>query len=202
MSYYHDHTHTSNVRGQFRAGSSTESYASVVGTIDTNTETPITGRHGDHLKFYVEVGNGTRYQVDVNTQSEDGSMTEMYIADQDVNPSGANPDEPFGAPAYGVFPNAQLSYKAMGLNDNDFAPAPDNRIDSQLCAALNGATFVAIYGFTYDDGGPDGKGIHKTHFNGDAENQDGAIAVYSVDSNTNKPIRTWFFFKFQEDSLD
>lgn len=201
MSYHHDHDHTKPVRAQFRAGKTPQSYAAVVGTIEQDTEKPITGRSGDHLQFYIAIGGGSRYQVDVNTQSEDGSDVEVYIADQDVNPSGTNPDEPFGAPAYGVFPKAQLSYRSMGLTDADFKPLPYFRIDGQLTAALNAAQFIAVYGMTFDDGGDDGKGVHQTHFNPGEANQDGALLVYSVDPATERPKRTWFFFKFENESL-
>lgn len=199
MSYYHDHTHVTPARATFRSGSSPESYGSIVGTIEQSTEHPITGRSGDHLQFDVQIGNGISYQVDVNTQSENGTATELYVAVQDLQPVGSNPDEPFGPPTYGVFPNAQLSYTAIGLTDDDFAPVSDTRLDSQLEAALNQATFVAIYGQTFDDGGANGKGIHDVHYTG-KPNQDGAIAIYAVDSN-GKPTRTWFYFKFQEDDI-
>lgn len=200
MSYHHDHNHTTNMRAQFRAGQSTESFAAVVGTIDPDSEKSITGHSGDHLQFYINAGGGTRYQVDVNTQSSDRSPIEVYIADQSVNPSGTNPDEPFGAPAYGVFPNASVSYESIGLTDKDFAPLSYYRIDGQLTSALQSAHFVAVYGLTFDDGGPDGKGIHETHFSG-RPNQDGALAVYSVDSASGSPVRTWFFFKFQNQNI-
>ena len=202
MSYHHDHNHTANVRSQFRAGKSPQSYAAVVGTVEQSSERPVTGRSGDHLQFYLEVGGGARYQVDVNAQSSDGSAVEVYIADQDVNPSGTNPDEPFGAPAYGVFPNARLSYEAMGLTDDDFAPLSYFRIDGQLRSALNAAQVVSVYGMVFDDGGAAGKGIHETHFNPSKTNQDGAVATYTVDSGTGNPKRTWFFFKFQNERLE
>jgi hypothetical protein len=202
MSYHHDHQHTKDVHAQFRTGRTPESYAAVVGTVDQSSEHPITGRNGDHLQFYLLVGGGSRYQVDVNTQSSDGSEIGVYMAEQDLSPSGSNPDEPFGAPAYGVFPDAQLSYKAMGLKDADFVPLPYYRIDGQLTAALNGATFATAYGVTFDDGGPDGKGVHDTHFSPKTPNEDGAIAVYSVDQTSGKPTRTWFFFKFQNQKID
>jgi len=201
MSYHHDHTHLTDVRSQFTAGRTPESYAAVVGTVEQDSERPITGRSGDHLQFYLDVGGGARYQVDVNTQSEDGSAIGVYIADQNVNTSGTNPDEPFGAPAYGVFPNAQLGYQAMGLTDQDFTPLPYSRIEGQLEAALNASHFVSVYGLTFDDGGPDGKGVHETHYNPGRLNQDGALAVYSVDAGTGNPKRTWFFFKFQNDKI-
>jgi hypothetical protein len=99
-----------------------------------------------------------------------------------------------------VFLNAQLSYAAIGLSDDDFAPVSDTRLDSQLEAALNQATFVAIYGQIFDDGGPNGKGIHETHYVG-KPNQDGAVAIYAIDSASGEPTRTWFYFKFQEDHI-
>ena len=201
MSYHHDHTHVTNVRPQLRSANSPQSYAAVVGTVDRNSEAPITGRSGDHLRFYLAIGNGTRVQVDVNTRSRDGSPVQVYIADQDVNVSGTNPDEPFGSPAYGVFPNASLSYAAMGLYDSDFVDLAATRLDGQLEAALNAAEFVTAYGQTFDDGGADGKGVHEIHFNPGATNQDGALAIYSVDSGTGRPKRTWFFFKFVTDRI-
>jgi hypothetical protein len=200
MSYYQDHTHVEPARDQFRSGSSPENYGSVVGTIEQSTEHPITGRSGDHLQFDVQIGNGISYQVDVNTQSENGTAVELYIAVEDLQPVGSNPSEPFGPPAYGVFLNAQLSYAAIGLSDDDFAPVSDTRLDSQLEAALNQATFVAIYGQIFDDGGPNGKGIHETHYTG-KPNQDGAVAIYAIDSASGTPTRTWFYFKFQEDHI-
>ena len=200
MSYYQDHTHVAPARDQFRSGSSPDSYGSVVGTIEQSTEHPITGRSGDHLQFDVQIGNGVSYQVDVNTQSENGTAVELYVAVEDLQPVGSNPSEPFGPPTYGVFLKAQLSYAAIGLTDDDFAPVSDTRLDSQLEAALNQATFVAVYGQIFDDGGPNGKGIHETHYTG-KPNQDGAVAIYAVDVASGKPTRTWFYFKFQEDHI-
>lgn len=198
MSYYHDHNHTSPQ--QFQSGKTPQRYGALVGTVESNSERPITGRSGDHLQFYVSVNDSLAYQVDVNTQSRDGSDIEVYIATQSLQADDANPAEPFGPPAYGVFPTAQLSYAAMGLNDTEFEAIAYNRIDGQLKAALDAAHFVAIYGMMFDDGGDNGKGIHETHFTGRA-NQDGAIAIYGVDGQTGEPVRTWFFFKFETDSI-
>jgi hypothetical protein len=200
VSYYQDHSHIEEARTKYRSGSSPQHFGSVVGTIEQNTEQPITGHSGDHLQFDVQIGNDTQYQVDVNTQSETGTAIELYVAVQDLESVGSNPDEPFGPPAYGVFPNAQLSYEALGLRDEDFAPVESVRLDNQLEAALNQAEFVSVYGQIFDDGGPNGKGIHDTHYTG-KPNQDGAIAVYSVDSASGNPKRTWFYFKFQENQI-
>jgi hypothetical protein len=189
------------MRDQFRDGNTPERYAAVVGTIAQNSERPITGRSGDHLQFYLQIGNGMQYQIDVNTQSSDGSNIEVYIADQDIDQTGTNPGEPFGAPAYGVFPDAHLSYAAMGLTDADFAPMAYYRIDGQLSAALNTASFVTVYGMSFDDGGSNGKGVHDTHYNPEDVDQDGAIAIYWLDPTTNAPKRSWFFFKFQDETI-
>ncbi|WP_233858202.1 hypothetical protein [Paraburkholderia sp. HD33-4] len=72
----------------------------------------------------------------------------------------------------------------------------------KLEAALSQSKFVAIYGLVFDDGGPDGKGVHETHFNSTPEDKDkdGAVVVYNVDANQN-PSRTWFFFKFVGDQI-
>lgn len=201
MSYHLDHSHLANVRAQFRAGQSPQYYAAVVGTLVKDSEQPVFGRNGDHLQFYVDIGGGNRFQVDVNTQSRDGSEIEVYVASQDVNPSGTNPTQPFGAPAYGVFTDAQLSYGAMGLNDNDFDQIPYFRFDNLLQAKLEAAAFVSIYGMAFDDGGPTGKGIHEIHYNPGETDQDGAVLIYSTDPSTGNPLRTWFFCKFAEDNL-
>ncbi|GGA16921.1 DUF2278 family protein [Dyella nitratireducens] len=200
MFFHHDHTHTSNISGQLQPGKSPELYAAVVGTIVQDSEKPITGRSGDHLQFYLDIGNGLRYQVDVNTQSVDGSAVDVYIADQDLGNSAANTTDPFGPPAYGVFPNAQLSYQAMGLSDANFAPVTYFRLDGQLKAALSTSTFVTVYGLTFEDG-DNVRGVHETHFNEGKTNQDGAVVVYWTDSSTGNPKRTWFFFKFNNQHI-
>jgi len=200
MSYYHQHNHTQNIRQQLHSGQSVQQFGSVVGTIEKNSEKPITGRNGDHLQFYVQIGNNLAYQVDVNTQSKDGSEIEIYIAEQPLNATGPNPMEPLGTPAYGAFPQAKLSYADLGLSDQDFDPLAYNRIDSQLSADLSASEFVAIYGSMFDDGGPNGKGIHETHYTG-KPNCDGAIAIYSLDAASHQPKRSWYFFKFKEDTI-
>lgn len=197
MDYYRDHQYTSNIRAQFSDGSSPQVYGAIVGTIDQSTEHPIHGRNGDHLQFYVNIDANTRYQVDVNSQSRDGSDVQMYIAVEPLTP--VSPSQPFGTPDYGVVTTAQLSYQGMGLSDSDFTPTAYDRVDSQLETALNASSFVTIYGHMFDDGGSNGKGIHETHYTG-ITNQDGAIAIYSL-SDTGAPQRTWFFFKFQEDHI-
>jgi hypothetical protein len=195
MSHHRDHHHTTNVRSTFHEGKSPESFAAVAGTVEKNSERPITGHSGDHLQFYVDVGGGAKYQVDVNTRSKDGSDIEVYIADE-----GNNPNDPFSAQDPGVFTDAQVSYKAMGLTDSDFAPITYFRMDGQLSAALNAAEFVVVYGMTFDDGGPNGKGVHEVHYNG-GSNHDGAVLVYSTDAGTSQPKRTWFFFKFNDENI-
>lgn len=201
MSYYHNHNHTTNLRSNFTSGKSPQTYASVVGTVVQDSEKPITGRSGDHLQFYVDIGGGTRYQVDVNTQSSDGSEVEVYVANEAIPASTANANQPFGPQAYGLFPDAKLSYAGLGLTNNDFEATPYSQLDNLLKAKLDASTFVAIYGMTFDDGGENGKGIHETHFNHGKTNQDGALVIYSIDPNTNATGRTWFFFKFNEDSV-
>jgi hypothetical protein len=57
-----------------------------------------------------------------------------------------------------------------------------------------------VYGHLYDDGGPNGKGIHETHYVQGSNNQDGAVAVYHRD-DSGALTRTWFFFKFAEDHI-
>ncbi|GLQ87155.1 hypothetical protein [Dyella flagellata] len=199
MFFHHDHTHTTNISAKLQSGKSPELYASVVGTVEQNSEKPITGRSGDHLQFELDIGNGLRYQVDVNTRSVDGSSVDVYIADEALDNSDPNAPDPFGAPAYGVFPNAQLSYQAMGLKDENFTAMTYFRLDSQLTAALSTSTFVAVYGMTFEDG-DNVRGIHETHFTG-RPNQDGAVAVYWTDPATGNPQRTWFFFKFENQQI-
>jgi len=198
MNFYTEHHYLD--RRQLTPAATPERYAAVVGTVEISTEHEIVGRNGEHLQFYVDIGNGVRYQVDVNIQSSDGQPIEMYLGAEHLDPVGATPDEPFGAPQYGAFSAAALSYARIGLTDAMFAPVDAVRIQQQLEAAFAQSTFVAIYGMVFDDGGPNGKGIHETHFNAGRANEDGALAVYGPDA-AGKPQRKWFFFKFAEDRI-
>ncbi|MGX7873191.1 deoxyribonuclease II family protein [Mesorhizobium sp. ORM6] len=201
MSHFLDVVHVTSAGHDIVAGAAPQVFASVVGIVDQTTEHPITGRSGSHLQFYVEAGASIRYQVDVNIQSRDGSEIEVYVGHDPLQPAGTNPAQPFGTPAYGVFKNAQLSYRGLGLSDDKFTPMSASRILSMLDAALTQSEFVSVYGLVFNDGGASGRGIHEAHFTGKA-NQDGAIAVYILDTATQTPKRTWFFFKFREDSIE
>ncbi len=197
MNYFTEHQYVEP--RDFTPARTPERYAAVVGTAVLSTEHEITGRDGEHWQFYVDTGNGTQYQVDVNIQSSDGEPIEMYVGAENLDPTGVTPDEPFGSPQYGIF-TASLSYAGIGLADAMFEPVDSVRIYQQLRAALAQSTFLAVYGFVFDDGGPNGKGIHETHLNPTYTAQDGALAVYGQDAN-GKPLRTWFFFKFAEDHI-
>jgi hypothetical protein len=196
--YYREHDHTTP-RDLRQA--STQSYGAVVGTVDTSTEKPITGRNGDHLQFYVSIGTDLRYQVDVNTQSKDGTAVLVYVADETLTPSA--PNQPFGMPAFGAYlaPDAKLSYQGVGLTDDKFISASDTRIEAQLEAALGEAEFVAVYGQLFDDGGDDGKGIHETHRNPGKQGQDGAVVVYLAAQPGQPLTRRWFFFMFRGETV-
>lgn len=198
MSYFTEHTYLE--RRDLTPAATPERYAAVVGTVVTPTEHEIVGRNGEHLQFYVDIGDGVRYQADVNIQSSDGQPIEMYVGAENLDPTGVMPDEPFGSPQYGVFFDAALSYSGIGLADAMFTPVSSVRIQQQLEAAFAQSTFVAIYGLVFDDGGPAGKGIHETHLNAARSNQDGALAVYGKDASGNAQ-RKWFFFKFAEDHM-
>lgn len=198
MSYYTEHTYVQP--RQFKPGATPERFAAVVGTVVTSTEHEIVGRNGEHLQFYVDAGNGVTYQADVNIQSSNGQAIEMYVGAENLDPVGVTPNEPFGAPQYGVFPDAALSYAGIGLTDAMFSPVSAVRIQQQLEAVFAQSTFIVIYGLVFDDGGANGKGIHETHFNATRPNRDGALVVYGTDAN-GAPQRKWFFFKFEEDSI-
>lgn len=196
MSYFEDIHHLWPVA--LTAGASPQTYGAVVGTVEASTEHQIVGQSGTHLQFYIRVSPTVRYQVDVNVQSADGSEVMMFIGDEPLQPQpGATP---FGDPAYGVYHDAELSYSAMGLQNSQFVSTPDTRIEQELEAALNAATFVAAFGMTFDDGGPSGAGIHEIHFNPPGPNQDGALAIYTV-VGQGTPSRRWFFFKFDDQSI-
>ncbi|MER8810371.1 deoxyribonuclease II family protein [Mesorhizobium australicum] len=182
------------------AGAPTQKFASVVGIVDQTTEHPITGRSGSHLQFYIEAGPSVRCQVDVNIQSRDGSEIEVYVGHDPLQPAGTNPAQPLGTSAYGVFRSAELSYPALGLRDDEFTPTSALHILGMLDAALSQSEFVSVYGKLFNDGLASERGIHDTHFTGKA-NQDGAIAVYIRDPVTHTLKRTWYFFKFREDSI-
>lgn len=198
LNYFRNHDHTSALT--FRPAAASQ-FAAVVGKVEVDTEQPITGRSGDHLQFEVDINVSLHYQVDVNTQSSDGTSVLVFVADEEIPPDPANP--PFGLPAFGVFPapETKLSYAALGLTDSEFTAMSDTRIQSQLEAALGQADFVTIYGLLFDDGGPDGKGIHETHFDPGRVNQDGAVVVYLTPRQGQPLLRRWFFFKFQDQTI-
>jgi len=198
MNFFTEHTYVEP--RTLTPAATPERFAAIVGTVVVSTEHEIVGRNGEHLQFYVDIGNGVRYQVDVNIQSSDGRPIEMYVGAENVDPVGVTPNEPFGAPQYGVFSNAALSYAGIGLADAMFSSVSAVRIQQQLEAAFAQSSFVAIYGLVFDDGGPNGKGIHETHLNVTRSNQDGALAVYAKDVG-GQPQRKWFFFKFLEDHI-
>jgi hypothetical protein len=205
MSYYNQHQHLENIRGRFRSGNSAQSYGAVVGTPQLSQERSLeNGPSGDHLQFYLDAGAAGSFQVDVNTQSRDGSEIGIYIAEETLAPAAdATDDNPFGAEALGPVQNAALSYEQMGLANRDFTQLSDARIEDQLRADLGTARFVAAYGMMFNDGGANGKGIHETHFNptAPAPDQDGALALYTFDTDGKTPKRVWYFFKFQTDAI-
>jgi hypothetical protein len=190
---YSDHKHLSH--RNFRPAMTPQHYGAVVGSIDPNTERAISGRSGDHLQFYINVSVRLRYQVDVNTQSRNGTSVGIYVADE------AEPAAPGDSPSAGIFSEAQLSYKALGLSDDDFQQINFSRLDALLEAALSNSVYVGAYGHMFDDGGDDGKGVHDIHFVKGATNEDGALAIYTRDPRSSALKRTWFFFKFQEDDI-
>ncbi len=200
MSFYRDHDHSTAKAGALKSGFTPETFAGVVGAVANSSEKPITGRNGDHLQFSILAGPGVTYQVDINTQSSDGSSVMVYIATETLTASPTNPNQPFGVPAYGVFPDAKLSYAGMKLTDAEFQSISVTRIEAQLEAALQMSDFVAAYGHTFDDGGPNGKGVHDIHYYPAQTNQDGALAVYNKEP-AGAAKRTWFFFKFDNEHI-
>ncbi len=189
--------HTS--KREFKSVGTETAFAAVVGTVDTNAEKIIDGRSGEHLQFEVVIDGSTRFQVDVNTQSKDGSSVLVCIADETVDANGE-----LGPGQFGVFPapNAALSYAKLGLQDSQFSEVTSARIEAQLEAALGQSVSVGLYGFTFDDGGSDGKGIHETHFNSGKKDEDGAVVVYLQPDDGQKQVtRRWFFFKFDGDKI-
>jgi len=193
-SFFTDQIHSTPK--QFTQTQKSTTFGCLTGTVDQSSEKPISGRSGKHLQFYVQADNSTRYQVDTNVESSDGSEIQVYVAVEKLQPTNTNP--PFGPETYGLSTNASLSYAGIGLNDDNFADASDVRLESQLESALNDSVFVAAYGLTFNDGNI--SGIHENHFNPHRKNQDGAIAIYMKDTD-GTPIRKWFFFKFEGDHI-
>ena len=174
-------------------------YAAVVGTVEPTTVKQISGQNGLHLQFEIKVNDTIQYQADLNVQSSDGSEVMVDSGDETLTVQAGSTS--FGDPAYGVYTNAQLSYPKVGLTEGDFTGTPASRIENQLKTAFAGSTFVAVFGQTFDDGGPNGKGIHDIHFYPGLANQDGALAVYTAGANGAAPTRTWFFFKFNDQTI-
>ncbi len=176
-----NHIHTA--RRDFKRVSTDTRFSAVVGTVDTNAEKIIDGRSGEHLQFEVIIDGATRFQADVNTQSKDGSAVFVCIADETVDANGE-----LGPGQFGVFPApaAQLSYAKLGLQDSQFSQVSSARIEAQLEAALGDSVSVGLYGFIFDDGGSDGKGIHETHLNPGHADEDGAVVVCTSSRTTSR----------------
>jgi hypothetical protein len=203
MAFHYTHKHTQDVQANLRPAMAPEQYAAVVGTPVKGDTKPITGHSGDHLQFYIDAGDAGRYQVDVNTQSQNGTAVQVYVAVEPAATAGGDGTGASALPALGVFTDAALSYRAMGLTAADFAPMAYYRIDALLNAALSEASVICAYGATFDDGGAEGKGVHDIHMDTSTtrQNQDGALVVYAADADGQVSQRTWYFFKFDDQSL-
>ena len=188
MAKSHQRTPPTNLR----PASSPQRYGAVVGTVEISTERPIQGRNGDHLQFYLNIGGTTAVQVDVNTQSRDGSQIGVYRADENFD---VPEDKQIGLDTF-----VELSYQAIGLKDSDFTNTDYTRIESMVSADLQLAELVIAYGLTFKDPGPNGAGIHETHFT-NQPGKDGALALYMPASDGGQAKRLWYFFKFQTDSI-
>ncbi|MGD0960892.1 MAG: DUF2278 family protein [Methylomonas sp.] len=187
------HVHNSN--SNFTALNHNQTYGGIVGTLNVNTDfsTPTT-TNGEHLIFNINAGTGVLYEVDLNIKDANGSYQGFYLAQEQDN--GADPHtDPV---QIGLIDNAQVDYKQLGITADDFIPTNDRSISNAVEKALDQAAFVAVYGIIYQDS--DKQGIHDVHHNTrGTPNQDGALLVYTKADN-NQFIRTWFFFKFQNDN--
>lgn len=178
----HSHNSVRHFHGHHPISSS---FSVVCGRVLHASEQTVSGRNGDHLQFFLDIGGEKRYQVDINVRSKYGTNIEVYFADEEL-------PGPFEF-QYGEFP-AEVSYYKLGLKDEQFSQVGERWITNKLEAELNNAKFVEIFGTTFANGRLNG--VHDVHYTG-IPHRDGAIAIYPKRPEDGY-MRTWVFFKFAE----
>lgn len=177
-------------------GKTGDRFVAVVGKVAG----PLGDSDNNHVSIplRVSVGNeaGT-YHVQFNVESTNNPKDAQYhIIDETIKPSDL--------PQEGVFADAQLDYKQLGLHESDFKIIQNGNLRTVVHSSVDRAEIMEAYGFTYP-----GLGVHMIHFNngekpGSAHSnhphQDGALAIYYRDGQ-GAYVRRWIFLKFQSQSL-
>src|SRR5262249_26973554 len=158
-------------------------FGGLVGEIDHITLNPHDGPRPDdnHIYIWLHVPGGPvagKYECAFNTESApDGSECQFHVH-----------EEPIGMgdfPSFGVF-DAEVSYKGLGLRQEDFRPIENGQLRSAVRDWLADASMIVAYGFTYSGG----DGLHDIHMNSGEKpgsshpnhpNQDGALVLYYRD---------------------
>ena len=136
----HSHNSVRHFHGHHPISSS---FSVVCGRVLHASEQTVSGRNGDHLQFFLDIGGEKRYQIDINVRSKYGTNIEVYFADEEL-------PGPFEF-QYGEFP-AEVSYYKLGLKDEQFSQVGERWITNKLEAELNNAKFVEIFGTTFANG--------------------------------------------------
>ena len=171
-------------------------YGAMVGTIDG----PLGAGNANHVKIPIRVATGPytgRYQLAFNTESTDQSQVQYCIRDEAITLADV--------PGVGFTDDASLSYAAIGLGQKDFTTVANGKLRTIVVDSAQGSDLIAAYGYTYSNG----TGMHDLHDNNgepkgsghsNHPNQDGALALYTLD-RAGRNTRRWIFIKFQTQSL-
>ncbi len=197
MSRHHHLTQPLNAAPGFDGNLPPNTYGALVGSVDG----PLGDQNSHHVFIMIRVQSGEHaglYQAAVNVDSEDPTTDSQYfIRDEAITADDVPPE--------GFDPDAQLSYAALGLVQDDFTTANAGNLRTLVHSAVLTSTSISVYGFTYSDG----TGIHDVHMNsGEPQgsshpsltNQDGALACYRTQGDGTL-VRRWVFVKFSSQRL-
>ena len=176
-------------------------FGGLVGEFDHATLNPHDGPRPDdnHLYIWLHVPGGPvagKYECAFNTESSDASECQFYVLEEQI--------EMEDFPSFGFW-EAEVSYKGLGLRQDEFQAIENGRLRSALRGWLIDASMIVAYGFTYSGG----DGLHDIHMNSGERpgsqhpnhpNQDGALVMYYRDDRQN-PYRRWVFIKFDTQEL-
>lgn len=170
-------------------------YGALVGAVNG----PLSDADDNHVYIPVLVRHGPAagtYRIALNVESTVAPRAAQYcVRDETVEESDP--------PAEGFFADAQLSYRELGLVEQDFKVIGNGMLRTVVHSTADRADMLAAYGFTFPGG------IHDIHYNNgeppgshfpNFPDQDGALAMY-YRTAAGVLTRRWIFIKFQSQTL-
>lgn len=144
--------HFSRKRYRESSSSSSSKEDRFVRLVGTYLDQRLEHIQSDHLLLDIQVLE-ERYTAAVNIHSRDGSDVSYVIFDQKTTE-----DLPMG-----VTENVTLSYRELGLRQDDFSTVHEQDLYIILSSLARSCSKIIIYGYLYQDG--EEKGIHDIHMN-------------------------------------